>query len=71
MNKKLFDLALQRAQELGQDVFNAHQELMKWRDPVLTDTQKTTYSLKLQNSIEEQWKWLNALREELEKEVDS
>lgn len=61
-------LAMQRAIELGEEVFRAHQDLTRWRPTaeMLNDLQKNNLSIKLQGAIEMQRRILDAIIEDHE-----
>lgn len=68
MNKDLIRLSLNRCIELGDEIFKHHQNLMKWKDPKLTDIERTQVSLNLQSCLESQNSWLRSIIEEIEED---
>jgi hypothetical protein len=70
MKPELVLLCLERARVLCQEVLTHHESLTVWRNPALTDIEKTTIGLKLQKCLQEQHKWINALEEEFEKQSE-
>jgi hypothetical protein len=67
-NRELIALSLQRIRELGEEFYALSQDVTKWRDPPYTDIEKTRISLKIQQAVEEQAKWVRALESEFEEE---
>ncbi len=57
-------LALERIQELGQEVLFAHEELVRWRKVPLESKEKTELSTKLRNALSKQCEWIVAILEE-------
>jgi heterodisulfide reductase subunit C len=54
-------LALERIRELGRQAYTAHQEYAKWRPEPLNATQQSELSLKLQQAVEKQYEWIQAM----------
>ena len=68
MKPELMLLALRRARELGNEFFRLHQELMKWRPEPLPDVEKMKLTIRIQEAVAEQYKWLAALETALEED---
>lgn len=61
-------LVINRVKELGQEVLHLHEEMEKWRKEPLNAMQRTQMAVRLQSCLQEQFRWLNALEELLEKQ---
>ena len=51
-------LAIERAQELGDQAYAIHQDLEKWREVKYTDMERTKRSVDLAELLGQQRKWL-------------
>jgi hypothetical protein len=54
-------LSLRRIAQLGQEVYEIHQQLMVWREQPLDTIEKTKMSVRLESKLQEQRQWCNAL----------
>lgn len=68
MSKEGKLLVLHRIRILGQEACQIHHEFAKWREPALTDVEKTMLTVKLNNALEEQLKWINILDDVIDSE---
>ena len=59
-------LAIARVMQLGQQVFDAHQDLERWYAEPLPTSQRVELGLKLQKAVNEQHSWLSAIQDIME-----
>jgi hypothetical protein len=54
-------LAIERAMELGQEALSTHELMVKWRETPLTEKDRTSLSMKLQEHLSSQRSWLRGV----------
>lgn len=65
-HKKLFDLALERIIQLGQEAFSLHEDLERWREKPFESGERTTICVSIRRKMEEQREWAESLQTILE-----
>jgi hypothetical protein len=61
--KDVSKLALQRIRELAQTAMTTLHEMEKWREPKLTDFQKTEFRVQHDRALNEISEWLKAIED--------